>query len=145
VSRNLSPFAWIARIRGRLHVRWPRFEVVLIVGVALVAFVITLVAVASASGARAKKAAQVAPPETVSRASAAALRPEDLGISADDFMLPTVAAIDGAEHYEPFRPRLQKWSPALIARYWIPPRQIATEIVSSLNDQNMRQLFEKVP
>lgn len=116
---------------------------VVIAGIALLAFVITLVV--AISGARSKRSAQETPRDTVPRISATVLRPDDLGITADDFLLPSIAPVDLAEHYAPFRQRLTKWSPALIARYWIPPRQIATEIISSLNDQNMRELFQKVP
>jgi hypothetical protein len=116
-----------------------------IAGVALLAFVITLVVLATASGARARKAAQDRLSEAVAPAPAPGLHPEDLGITVDDFLLPKVTAIDTTEHYVPFRQRLTQWTPELIAKYWISPRQIATEIVASLNDQNMRRLFEKVP
>ena len=128
-----------------MRVRWPRFEVMVIAGVALLAFVITLVVLASASGTRARKAsrdllAAQAPPVTSS-----ALHPEDFGITAEDFLRPAVAAVDTGLEYTPFRPRLSRWTPELISKYWISPRQIATEIVGSLNDQNMRRLFESVP
>jgi hypothetical protein len=116
-----------------------------IAGIALLAFVITLVVSVSVSGAKARRAAQEIPRDAVPRASSGALSPDDLGITADDFLLPGIAPVDLDEHYTPFRQRLTKWSPALIARYWIPPRQIATEIISSLNDQNLRELFQRVP
>ena len=116
-----------------------------VAGVALLAFVITLIVLASAAGARARKQARDLLTETAPSIASPALHPEDFGITADDYLRPSVAAVDTALQYVPFRPRMSRWTPELISKYWISPRQIATEIVASLNDQNIRRLFESVP
>ena len=47
--------------------------------------------------------------------------------------------------YVPFRPRLKRWSAELAAKYWVAPREVATEIVQTINDQNIQRLFQDVP
>ena len=47
--------------------------------------------------------------------------------------------------YAPFRPRITRWSADLAAKYWVSPRDIAAEIIQSVNDQNMQRLFQGIP
>jgi hypothetical protein len=126
-------------------IRLPRTEILIIAGAALVAFVITLAVVTSGSGARAGRAAAEAAAERLQNKKPPALSAEELALSPEDFMLPSMEPVERSLEYVPFRPRLQRWSPALVDRFWIAPRDIATEIVGSINDQNMQQLFQKVP
>jgi hypothetical protein len=101
--------------------------------------------VVSASGARARKAARDLLNTPAPIVASPGLHPEDFGLTVDDFLLPTATTNDTTVRYTPFRQRLTKWTPQQVAKYWISPREIATEIVASLNDQNVGRLFEKVP
>jgi hypothetical protein len=126
-------------------VRLPRFEVLIIAGAALLAFVITLVVVASSSGARARRVAAEVAAERLQHEKPPALTPEELALTPEDFLLPSFEPVARSLEYVPYRPRLQRWNPELVDKYWIAPRDIAQEIVGSINDQNMQRLFQKVP
>jgi hypothetical protein len=108
------------------------------------AFVITLSVLASSSAARTRQAAKAQ--EESRRASAPrALTSEDLALGADDFLLPSFEPPALQPRYAPFRPRRSRWSAEEAAKYWIPPRRIATEMVESMNDRAIRRLFQDVP
>ncbi|HEY9593860.1 MAG TPA: hypothetical protein VHE79_05245 [Spirochaetia bacterium] len=129
----------------KLFNRPPRFEILVIAGVALLSFVITLVVVAASSGARARRVAAAAAAERQQNAKPPLFSPEELAITADDFILPASPATDRSLDYVPYRPRLPRWSRELVDAYWVPPSDIAAEIVGTINDQNMERLFQKVP
>ncbi len=73
------------------------------------------------------------------------LTTEELALGAEDFVLPPLDRPEAPMEYVPFRPRITRWSQDLTSKYWVAPRDIATEIVESINDRNIRRLFEDVP
>ena len=79
------------------------------------------------------------------RRKAPVLSSQDLAVTADDFLLPVVAGPRESPTYTPFRPRLSRWSDEMIRPYWVPPRDIAMDVLKSMNDLDMEKLFEKVP
>jgi hypothetical protein len=119
--------------------------VLAIAGVALLAFVITLVIVASAAAGRARRASAQAAEESARQKKKPLLTMEELALGAEDFILPPLDRPEGKQQYAPFRPRLTRWSADLASKYWVSPRDIATEIVETINDQNMQRLFQDVP
>jgi hypothetical protein len=125
--------------------RLPRREVLIVVGAALLAFVITLAVLVSSGSARARRLTAEERQELGRIQKPPLIAPEDLALTPDDFLLPQTPTTGKALHYTPYRPRLPRWSEETVRTFWIPPRRIATEILRSLNDQNVRRLFEKVP
>ena len=94
-----------------------------------------------ASGARRAQAA----PET--RRQAQAPRPPtaaDLGLGEDDYLLPSFQAPAQELRYAPYRPRQARWSAEEVARYWVPLRRIATDLVAAQNDRAIQRLFQDV-
>jgi hypothetical protein len=126
--------------------RLPRYEILIIAGVALVAFVVTLSVMASSTGARARRRAVEARQETErSPTPKPALSADELELTPDDFLVPQPPAADTALSYVPFRPRLERWSEEIAGKYWIPPREIAIDVLRSINDQKMKRLLQDVP
>jgi hypothetical protein len=123
----------------------PRTEILVIAGVCVLAFAVTLAVVGGAAAARARRASAEALLDRQAARKPSLLSAEDLAITPEDFLLPTIAEADTRLLYAPFRPRLARWNPELIRKYWVPPREIAAEIVESINDQNMQRLFQNVP
>ena len=111
---------------------------------ALVAFVITLSIVVSSTAAQSRRAAAQALEETRRAQKKPLLTTEDLALGVEDFMLPPYQGPESAPKYVPFRPRLARWSAEAAARYWVPPREIALELVQSMNDQSIERLFQDV-
>ena len=96
----------------------------------LLAFIVTLAVMASSVGARSRRRAQEARQELETTAHAA--RPvsaRSLTLTPDDFLLPQASAVDTDLPYVPFRPRLEKWSAEMAGKYWIPPRDIAIDVL----------------
>jgi hypothetical protein len=124
--------------------RLPRREALIIAGASLLAFVITLAVISSAEGARTSRLAAAERQEVARTQKPPALSPEELALTPEDFLLPLPQSLEKTPQYVPFRPRLARWSAEAVGKYWIPPRQIALELLQSANDQNMRRLFEKV-
>jgi hypothetical protein len=118
--------------------------VLIIAAACVLAFVITLSVLASSSAARARKAAAEAQQSRRARAPAA-LTAEDLALGTDDFLLPSTEPPVLQPSYAPFRPRSARWSAEQVAKYWVAPRRIATEMVQSMNDQAVQRLFQDVP
>jgi hypothetical protein len=114
------------------------------VGAGLLAFIVTLAVVASASAARSRQAAAEMLREMQAEKKPPALGAEEISVTADDFMLPPLAPIEKRQAYAPYRSRLQRWSPELVQKYWVPPRAVATEIIEAINDRNMERLFQDV-
>jgi hypothetical protein len=119
--------------------------VLVVAGVALLAFVITLVVVASSAAGRSRRAAAQAMEESARAKKQPILTTEELALGAEDFILPPFDRPEPKLEYVPFRPRLTRWSADLASKYWVAPRDIAVEIVESINDQNMERLFQDVP
>ena len=136
------PSGWKIANRLKPH---PRVEVLAIVGVALVAFVITLVVTVSSAGVRSRRAAAQASDESARSRRQPLLTAAELDLGYEDFILPPLNRPPAEPQYVPFRPRLTRWSASLAAKYWVSPRDIAAEIVGSINDQNMQRLFQDVP
>ncbi len=113
-------------------------------GVALAAFLITLMIAASSAAARARQAAAQSREEARRAQKAPILTTEELALSVDDFILPPPPPTETEPRYVPFRPRQTRWSAEAADRYWVAPRQIATEIVESMNDASMERLFRDV-
>jgi hypothetical protein len=125
--------------------RLPRREVLFVAGAALLSFVITLAIVASGTRGRLRNAEAAQRAEIARTRKAPALSSEELSLAAEDFLLPGLKTLDTSPTYTPFRPRLPRWSRQMVAAWWISPREIALEIVASINDTNMERLLEKVP
>ena len=124
--------------------RLPRVEVLIIAGVSLFAFIITIAVISSAGSSRARRMATEVRQELARAQKPPVFAPEDLSLSPEDFLLPLPRAEEKAPRYVPFRPRLSQWSKETVDRYWVPPRQITLELLQAANDQNMRRLLEKV-
>ena len=116
-----------------------------VAGVALLAFVITLSVVASTTAERSRRAAAQALQESARMKKPPLLTTEELALGAEDFILPPLDRPEAGPAYVPYRPRLTRWSQDLASKYWVAPRDIATEIVESINDRNTQRLFEDVP
>ncbi len=124
--------------------RLPRPEILIIAGAGLAAFVITLTVLAVRTGADVRARAAALIREQEAARGGPALSAQELALSPDDFLLPDRPA-PREPAYVPWRPRTPVWTREMIDRYWLPPRQIATDILGSVNDQSMQRLFEKVP
>ena len=116
-----------------------------IAGVAVLALVITIAVASSAAGGRARRAAAQAAEESARTKKKPVLTMEELALGAEDFILPPLDRPEGKLEYVPFRPRLKRWSAELVSKYWVAPRDVATEIVQTINDQKMQRLFQDVP
>lgn len=125
--------------------RLPRREVLIVAALTLAAFVTTLAVLESRAGSRARRQAADQRQELARTQKTPALSAEELALTQDDFLVPEMQIIDTAPRYEPFRPRLTRWSPQIVEKYWIAPRDIAVEILGSVNDSDIRHLFEAVP
>jgi hypothetical protein len=125
--------------------RLPRREILYVAGAAFAAFVITLAVLASTSAAQRRRVSEQAKIDLAQSRGTSLLSKEDLALTVDDFIYPRLEPAREPIRYEPFRPRMAKWSAEQIAKYWIEPRAIALEIVATLNDRGIEQLFEKVP
>ena len=122
--------------------RLPRYEILIVAGVALLAFIITLSVMASSVGARARRRAQQ---EQQQPRTQPILSAEDLALTPDDFILPQAPSMSTDIPYVPFRPRLEQWSAEIAGKYWISPRDIAIDVLRSVNDENMKMLLQDVP
>ena len=139
------PSGWKIGSRLKQLIRLPRAEVLAVAGVALLAFVITLAVAASAASGRARRASAQAAEDSAREKKKPLLTMEELALGAEDFILPPLDRPEAQQQYAPFRPRLTRWSADLASKYWVAPRDIATEIVETINDQNARRLFQDVP
>jgi hypothetical protein len=139
------PSGW--KIGNRLNKLIPRLrvEVLAIVGFALVAFVITLGVVASSAAGRSRRAAAPTLEQNARAGKEPLITTEELALGAEDFILPPLDRPGARLEYTPFRPRISRWSHELASKYWVSPRDIAAELVESINDQNMQRLFQDVP
>jgi hypothetical protein len=124
--------------------RLPRREVLIIAGVSVLAFIVTLAVISSSEGGSARRVVAEERQALQRTQKPAALTPEELSLTPEDFLLPLPQSPERTAHYVPFRPRLSRWSAEAVGKYWIPPRQIILDILQSANDQNIRRLFEKV-
>jgi len=125
--------------------RLPRREILIIAGLAVVAFVITLSVLASQTAADTRSRATAALQELQKAQKAPPLTSEELALAPEDFLLPSTAVEPRVQGYVPWRPRTSRWTKEMVDAYWVPPRQVAAEIVATINDQAMERLFEKVP
>ncbi len=121
--------------------RLPRPEILIIAGTAFLAFVITLAVLASHAHAVSVAALQ----ERQRAAPRPLLSADELEITPEDYMVPDLSPTDPGPQYVPYRPRLPKWNQELVQKYWVDPREIVKEVVGSINDRNMEQLFQSVP
>ena len=129
----------------RLFQRLPRREVLIIAGAALVAFAVTLGIMGARVRTRADRVQQYQREETARAKKPPLLDPAEMTLAPEDFLLPEAPAPSRDTGYVPYRPRLVRWSPKAVSAYWVSPRQIAIDIIASINDQSMQRLFEKVP
>jgi hypothetical protein len=129
----------------RPFLRLPRREILYVAGAALAAFVITLTVLGSTSAAQRRRLAEQAKLDLAQRRGSSLLSKEDLALTVEDFIYPELGPSREPARYELFRPPAAKWSAEQIAKYWIEPRAIALEIISTINDRGIEQLFEKVP
>ncbi len=106
---------------------------------------ITLSVLASSAAARSRRASAQAREETRRAKQPPAFTAEDLALGAEDFLLPSLESPVLQPRYAPFRPRQSRWSAEQAAKYWVSPREIATEMVESMNDRAIQRLFQDVP
>jgi len=144
VSPSWWPSGWKIGSRLRQLIRLPRVEVLAVAAACLLAFVITLSVLASSSAGRSRQAAQ-ALEESRREKKPPAFTAEDLALGAEDFLLPSLEPPVLQPRYAPFRPRQSRWSAEQAAKYWVSPRDIATEMVESMNDRTIQRLFQDVP
>ena len=111
----------------------------------MLAFVITLAVVVPSAGNRARRAAADARDEGAGQGKPPLLTAEELALGSEDFILPSLDLPADGMRYAPFRPRIMRWSADLAAKYWVSPRDIAAEIIQSVNDRNMQRLFQDIP
>jgi hypothetical protein len=127
----------------KLFLRLPRREILIVAGVALVSFIVTLAILGSSAGSRARRAQQ-ARQELEKTRTGPTLSAAELELTPDDFLLPPAPAVTTDLSYVPFRPRLDKWSAEMADRYWIPPRDVAIDVLKGINDENMKRLLQDV-
>jgi len=118
-----------------------RREVVLIAALALASAVVTLIVLTISFNARERRAPDEAS-DIHGRGTIAQAKDE---LSFDDFILPAAPQADKPVEYYPFRPRLPRWTKENMDKFWVSPRQIATDTIGIINDRNMESFFEKVP
>ena len=111
---------------------------------AVLAFVITLSVLASSTAARARRDAAQARGATRERRRSP-LTAEELALGSEDFILPRLEPPAARDALHALPAPSHRWSAELAAKYWVSPRDIAAEIVQSMNDQNMQRLFQDVP
>ena len=124
--------------------RLPRVEILIITGVSVLAFVITLAVVSSSGGARTRRLVAEERQALAHTQKPPALTPDELALTPEDFMLPVPQPAEKTPRFIPFRPQQSQWSAETVRKYWIPPRQVTLDLLQAANDQNMRRLFEKV-
>jgi hypothetical protein len=129
----------------RLFQRLPRREVLVIAGAAIVAFAVTLGILGARVRGREDRVQQYQREEKARTQKPPVLTPAETTLSVDDFLLPESPAPSRGTGYVPYRPRLVRWSPQAVSAYWISPRQIAIDIIASINDQEVQRLLERVP
>ncbi len=125
--------------------RLPRREILIVAGVALIAFIVTLLVMIPGSAARARRRAADQRQEAAAAKKPPSLSPAELALTPEDYLLPPAPRVDYALHYVPFRPRLERWPAEVAGKYWISPREIAIDALESVNDRNMERLFQEVP
>jgi hypothetical protein len=103
---------------------------------------VALTAVISGSVAHARMARRLA--QSPAAPSAAARQTGDFP-TAQDFILPAPEGPERPLTYQPFRPQERRWTAEEVARYWVPPRRIAADVLGALNDQAVERLFQTIP
>jgi hypothetical protein len=106
---------------------------------------ITLVILTVSFNGRARRIAAEEQVEKMKAEKPSALSARETTPAPEDFLLPELQPAAKPPAYYPFRPRLEHWSEQVIGKYWIPPRDIAIDILGNVNDRNMDRLFEHVP
>jgi hypothetical protein len=110
----------------------------------LLSVLVTLLLLLRGSGATA--AAQAGNPVVVPTGDSGGVSDQrrERGLDLHDLIIePQDSAPTGPAY--PFRPRLQRWSDEQVARYWIPPKDVALEIVSAENDRRIEEMLQNVP
>ena len=125
--------------------RLPRREVLVVAGAAVVAFAITLGVMGAGVRAHSRGNQEAQRAEDARAQKPLALSAEEMTLSPEDFLLPDLHAPVKEQSYIPYRPRMQRWTAQVAGAYWVAPRQIALDIIASINDRAMQRLFEKVP
>ncbi len=69
----------------------------------------------------------------------------DLPLTLQDFILPREEPAGGGQGLIPFRERFSSWSDEQVRRYWVPLREIARDVLSKRNDEQVEALFSDVP
>jgi hypothetical protein len=117
----------------------------MIAGAAIVAFAVTLGIMGASVRGRSLRAREEQRAELARTRRQPALAAEEMTLSPEDFLLPDLKTTTPEPAYIPYRPHLRRWNAQMAGAYWISPRQIAVDIIASINDQAMQRLFEKVP
>ncbi len=139
LSLRLPPLRRLfANLRFPSTIRLPRREVLLVAAAGVLAAVVTLIVLVASFNAQERRASR---PEAAVRTGTG---PAQAELSVDDFLLPSVHPVDAVPDYYPFRPRLPRWSRENVEKFWVSPRQIATDAIGTINDRNMESIFEKV-
>ena len=128
-----------ARSAGIQRVRLPRREVLVVAAAGVLAAVVTLIVLVASFNAQERRR-----PQQAARPGVAAPSTVEGELSVDDFLLPSLHSANAIPDYYPFRPRLSRWSRENAERFWVSPRQIATEKMGIIDDKNMESMFEKV-
>jgi hypothetical protein len=116
-----------------------------IAGVAIIAFAVTLGIMGARVRGRSFRAQEAQRAELARTQKQPALSSEEMTLAPEDFLLPDLRAPVQDLAYVPYRPRLQRWNAQVAGTYWVAPRQIAIDIIASINDQAMLRLVDKVP
>lgn len=125
----------------KLSLRLPRREVLIIAAAALIAVIITLAVLAGSSRAADRRRGLNAPAAPASQRAEIREQP---GLSLEDFIIPEAPRPSPLPRYYPFRPRIETWNPQLVEKFWVPPRQVAIDVLGAVNDRNMEEIFKDV-
>lgn len=66
-------------------------------------------------------------------------------LEAKDVVIPEEYRTVSPSYWYVFRPRVERWNPEQIKRFWIDPRVIQLEELAASNDRAMIEFFERVP
>ncbi len=127
---------------------WPRLrrrELLILGGIALISALVTLAIMLSAaprtSGSRTAESPAAAGTAGTARPPGASA---EVTLSLSDFILPEPPALEKGPRYYQLRQRSPRWSREQVERYWVPPRDVAADVLGRANDKAMEEFFESL-
>jgi hypothetical protein len=106
-----------------------------------VTLAIMLPASARRAAAREREAREERPAAAASQSPAARA---EFSLSLSDFILPEPPSQAKPPAFHHMRQPLQRWSREQIDKYWVPPRDVAAEVLGRINDKGMKELFDSL-